>query len=330
MLPIPDALEALVARQAGMLTRWQALAAGVSEYVIRRRLRSARWQVHSPGVYATFSGELSRSSTLWGAVLACSQQRFQRAPHAAHGPDAVLSHETAAELYGLVDQPDPIIHVTIPNGRRLPRPINGIRVHISTRLAKARHPALLPPRTRVDETAVDLTQTVRTLDTAINWLSMVCGERLTTPQRLAAAIDTRKKLRWRRELLSALGDTASGDHNLLELRYHRHVERAHGLPIGVRQAPRQVGRRMEYDDVAYEGFGVIVHLDGRIHQYAERFRDMMRDNAAVIRGEAPLRFGWFDVNERPCDVAEQVGLVLTRNGWRTRPTRCGPTCTVIP
>ncbi|HEV8527140.1 MAG TPA: hypothetical protein VGS60_06240, partial [Actinomycetes bacterium] len=51
-----------------------------------------------------------------------------------------------------------------------------------------------------------------------------------------------------------------------------------------------------------------------MHRYAARFRDMRRDNAAVVRGEHPLRYGWFDVDERPCDVAAQVALVLARNG----------------
>ena len=328
MRPSAEPLEALLQSQAGVVARWQVLACGLSEYAIRRHLRSQRWQAASPGVYATFTGLLTRPAELWAAILSSSQGRFSGCHEPLPEPDAVLSHETAAELHGLADQPGRLIHITIPNGRRRPRPLAGIRVHISTRLSTARHPILRPPRTRLDETTIDLTQAARTLDDAINWLSMACGKRLTTAERLTELIHSRKKLRWRRELLAALADTASGDHNLLEVRYHRRVERAHALPKGVRQSRRTMDGHIEYDDVGYSEFGVIVHLDGRMHRYSARFRDMRRDNAAVVRGEHPLRYGWFDVDERPCDVATQVVLVLARNGWSGQPKRCGPHCSL--
>jgi hypothetical protein len=38
---------------------------------------------------------------------------------------------------------------------------------------------------------------------------------------------------------------------------------------------------VEYDDVDYEEFRTLVRLDGRVHEYEERFRDMERDNSAV-------------------------------------------------
>jgi very-short-patch-repair endonuclease len=323
-------LEALLQTQAGVVARWQALACGLSESAISRNLRSRRWQAASPGIYATFTGLLTRPAELWAALLSASQGRFAGCREPPHGPDAVLSHETAAELHGLADQPERLIHVTIPNGRRRPRPVAGIRVHISTRLLEARHPVLSPPRTRIEETAIDLTQAARSVDDAINWLSMACGKRLTTAGRLAVIIHSRKKLRWRCELLTALGDAASGDHSLLELRYHRKVEWAHRLPRGIRQMRRELDKRVEYDDVTYPEWGVIVHLDGRTHRYAARVRDMRRDNAAFARGVAPLRYGWFDVDERPCDVAAQVALVLARNGWPDEPKRCGPGCSLTP
>ena len=323
-----EPLDALLQTQAGVVARWQALTYGLSESAISRHLRSQRWQAVSPGIYATFSGLLTRPAELWAALLSASQGRFAGCREPPTGPDAVLSHETATELHDLADQPDRLIHVTIPNGRRSPRPVAGIRVHISTRLHEARHPDLSPPRTRLEETAIDLTQTARSLDDAINWLSMACGRRLTTAARLADLIHSRKKLRWRCELLAALGDAATGDHSLLELRYHRKVEWAHRLPKGIRQKRRELDRRVEYDDVTYPEWGVIVHLDGHTHRYAARFRDMRRDNAAVIRGAAPLRYGWADVDERPCEVAAQVVLVLARNGWPGQPRRCGPGCSL--
>jgi Transcriptional regulator, AbiEi antitoxin len=78
--------------QAGVVSRQQALEAGFDEDAIERRLRSGAWRRLRRGVYATFTGALSREAKLWAAVLSA-------------GPGAVLSHETAAEIHGLTDKP---------------------------------------------------------------------------------------------------------------------------------------------------------------------------------------------------------------------------------
>jgi hypothetical protein len=44
-------------------------------------------------------------------------------------------------------------------------------------------------------------------------------------------------LRWRADLHELIAAAASGDHSVLEYRYERDVERAHGLPEPIRQAP---------------------------------------------------------------------------------------------
>ena len=297
------------AAQAGILSRRQAWAAGVSKEMIRARLASGRWQRVHAGVVATFSGRLPRESHLWAALLAC-------------GPGAVLSHETAAELAGLIATPDPAVHVSVPLTRRVtPRP--GITVHRSLYAARARHPALRPQRTRTEHTVVDLIQASTDLDAAVSWLVRAVSARLTTPSRLLAALDTRFRVRWRRELTDALADVAEGCHSMLELRYLRRVERAHGLPDGTRQH----SRNRWYDDVAYSDFGVHVELDGRAAHPAEQaFRDHRRDNAAVLTGSRVLRYGFSDVTQRPCLVAAEVATMLRVAGWRGRPKGCAPTC----
>src|SRR5262245_33851521 len=93
-------LRELLAKQFGVVARAQALAAGITDEVIEGR-RAGGWQRIVPGVYATFSGRLSREARLAAMVL-----------HAGDG--AVLSHETAAELAGLVDEPSALIHITVP------------------------------------------------------------------------------------------------------------------------------------------------------------------------------------------------------------------------
>ncbi len=88
----------------------------------------------------------------------------------------------------------------------------------------------VPPRTRIEETVLDLASTERDLDEAFGWVFRACGSRLTAPDRIAAAMGLRARMRWRAELSAALGPGAQGVHSLLEYRYVSRVERPHGLP----------------------------------------------------------------------------------------------------
>jgi hypothetical protein len=83
-----------------------------------------------------------------------------------------------------------------------------------------------------------------------------------------------------------LSDVGAGAESPLELTYLWDVERAHGLPVGRRQASR-LG--LPYaSDVSYDAFGLLVELDGRLgHDGAARFRDMQRDNRFSSRGWPP-------------------------------------------
>jgi very-short-patch-repair endonuclease len=296
-------------RQAGIITRQQALSAGLTDDTIGAQLAAGRWQRVHPGVLATFSGPLSRAAQLWAAVLFA-------------GPGAVLSHETAAELIGLDGRHEQRIHVTVP-APRTPVVRHGVVVHRSRNVAGTRHPVLEPPRTRIEETVVDLTQTSRDLDMAVGWLIRAVASRRTTPARLLATLTARRRVRWRRELTDALSDVADGCHSLLELRYARRVERAHRLPRGERQRPRGA----TYEDVAYPEFGTSVELDGKVNHVAEHaFRDHRRDNAVVLAGARVLRYGFADVAQRPCVVAAEVATVLRSAGWPGNPRACGAGC----
>lgn len=303
----------MAARQHGVVDRAQCLAAGMTDAMIRRRVVSGRWQRLFTGVFATFSGPAHRLALLWAALL-----------HAGAG--AVLSHESAAEVAGLLDTPDPRIHVTIPTHRRL-LPVPGVVVHRSRWLGRARHPSRQPAQTRIEETVIDLTQRARHLDGALSWLATACGRRLTTADRLATAVRQRRRVRWRDELLTALEDVAAGCHSLLELRYLRDVERGHRLPGGRRQQARVRRGGRWYDDVRYDDYATLVELDGRAaHPEEARRHERRRDNSAVLDGLAVLRYGTADVLDRPCETAWQIGLALHRNGWAGWPAPCAPGC----
>jgi very-short-patch-repair endonuclease len=313
---LPPLARELAQFQRGVLTRKQALACGVSTDTIRSRVRYQRWQQLYRGVYAVFPGSLPRDSLLWAAVLRA-------------GPGAMLSHQTAGEVSGLIDEPSALIHVTVPGNRRVSK-LPGHVMHFCTAAGLARHPSLTPPRTRVEETVLDLTQAAVTFDAAYGWVTRAVGRRLTTPARLREAAESRSRLRWRVQLARALGPDFDGIHSGLEYRYLRDAERAHRLPWAARQVRVRRGTRVEYRDALYQAFGVAVELDGQAaHPGDLRWRDIRRDNAALADGIITLRYGWTDVTERPCQVAAQVAGVLRQRGWTGSARPCGrPGCSV--
>lgn len=304
-----------VSLQQGVLTREQALSAGVSRHVIAGRVRSGQWQRLHRGVFATFSGPVPRDAVLWGAVLRA-------------GDAAVLSHASAAEVWQLSDDPSAPIHVSVPKGAG-PLSIPGLVVHHSSRLPAARHPARVPPRTTVEETVLDLADLARRAEDAVAWPIKACQRRLTTPDRIAEALAARGRARWRRDLADAITEVREGVHSPLELRYLRDVERRHALPRGDRQVLTIRGGTRQHHDVRYAAYGVCVELDGvAAHPAGPRQRDSRRDNANTLDGFQTLRYGWVNVAYHACGVALEVSRLLRNRGWRGLPRPCGTACPV--
>jgi predicted transcriptional regulator of viral defense system len=311
---IPDVVSELAHWQAGAISRRQLLTAGLTVQMIDTRVERRRWQMLHRGVYAVFSGSPSRDTLLWAAVLRA-------------GDGAVLSHQTAAELHGLIDSPSEAIHVTVPATRRVTTP--GIVTRISSRIDEATQPGRQPLRTTVEETVLDLAQLARTFDDACGWITRACGRRLTTEKKLRAAMAARKKMRWRTELDDVLAATGDGIHSVLEYRYLRDVERAHGLPRSKHQVRVVINGKAVYRDVYYDEYQVAVELDGRLaHRDEERWRDSRRDNMAHALGVQTCRYGWRDVVGHPCETAQLHAQILKRHGWLGQPRPCSRDCPV--
>jgi hypothetical protein len=307
-------LHELAARQRGIVTRAQLLEAGTSSDLIKSRVRLGNWQRVYPGVYAAFSGEVSREGQVWAAVLYA-------------GPGASASHRTAAELWGLVDEPSSLIHVTIPGDRRV-RKQPGIVLHLSSRANRAVHPSGLPPRTKLEETVLDLWAAARDLDAAVGWVTRALGRRLTTQARLREALQARSRVHWRAELTELLNPDSAGIHSVLEYRYVRDVERPHRFPAATRQAQSRRNGRNLYRDTLYEAYKTAVELDGRVaHPGDARWDDIHRDNAAATAGLRTLRYSWRDVTVTPCRVAAEIAAVLSDHGY-TGAHPCSADCPV--
>ena len=260
----------LAARQHDVVTRVQLLALGITSAAIRHALGSGRLHPVHPGVYAVGRPGLSRFGRWMAAVLAC-------------GPEAALSHGTAAALWGI--RPEPAgarIHVTVPPSRR--SRASGVVVHRrEVRRETVEGISLASPV----ETLVDLATELRApaLERAVNDADRLD---LVDPEELRDALDAlprRPGIRALRQLLDRL--TFRLTDSELERRFLALVRRA-GLP---QPLTRRVvnGFRVDF---WWPTLGLVVETDGlRYHRTpAQQARDRLRDQVHLAAGLAPLRF----------------------------------------
>jgi hypothetical protein len=318
---LPHECRRLLVRQDSVLTIRQAVEAGMTAESVRNHLRAGRWRVMHRGVYAAFNGTATRRAELWGALLRA-------------GSDAVLSHQTAAELYGLDRDHGQLIHLTVPHGCNPERGgrIPGVVIHRSRSLARTRHPVLTPPRTRIEETVLDLVGCARDFDEAYAWICRAIGRRLTTADRILGASKARPRIRWRQDIELALGYAKGGALSGLELRYLRGVEGPHGLPAAQRQVRIRQATGNRYLDNLYEEYRACVEIDGTAaHPEDEQWQDKNRDrwNSVHARIET-IRIGLPDLlnQQRECETAADVARWLTSRGPATGHPCPNPDCPV--
>ena len=287
-------LWALALRQHGVLTRAQLRAGGLSAKAIEHRLTHGRLFAIHRGVYAVGRPQVDRHGRWMAAVLAC-------------GPGALLSHDSAAALWGLLPPHAHSIGVSVPFGVHRHR---GITVHRRTAavmsLATIRHRI---PVTSVPLTLIDLaTRLPRArLEAAINEADK---RDHINPERLRALIEDLPRIAGRRALRDLLdARTFTLTDSALERRFLPIARRA-GLPLP-RTGERLDGFRVDFH---WPEIGLVVETDGlRYHRTpAQQARDRERDQAHAASGLTPLRF----THAQVAFEAERVEAVLRRVACR--------------
>lgn len=300
-------LRARIDGQAGLVTRSQALFAGITDDAVAWRISTGRWVALHPGVYLTTPGRKDWEVRAVAALLYL-------------GAGAALFGRSAGFAWGLLGSSDDDIHAVVPETRRGGTRGEGIIVARSRHALERVHPTAWPHRTTVEHTVLDLAQS-HDLDRAVGHAARACQLRLTTPARLLDALATRPTQSHHALLTRTLGDVDELE-SVAEVRYVRDVEQPHGLPTGVRQQVVARGRRR---DSSYEGVRVIVEIDGRLgHEgWLGRVTDSARDRRSATRGWLTVRAGWVEVAGAPCELAADLDEVFRDRGWtgRARPCR---------
>jgi hypothetical protein len=157
----PPAVAELATRQHGVVALWQLLELGLGRKAVEYGARTGRFQKLYRGVYAVGHTALSLNGRLIAAVFSA-------------GPNAVLSHRSAAMLWGLLRDSRRVIDVSTPDRGRTGK--SRVRVHRVRRLEAADVAV-------VDE--IPVTSVARTLyDIA----------RTETPRQLRYALDQAERL----------------------------------------------------------------------------------------------------------------------------------------
>ncbi|TCJ30160.1 hypothetical protein [Nocardioides jejuensis] len=315
----PDLVRARLSLQAGVASRQQFAAIGVTRNDLERLLRRRVIHRLSDGVFCEQSNRLvSPLQRAWWACLHYSRS----------GLADLSALEFARDTSGAgLTLP---IHVAVPRGRGS-APLPEVVLH---RLARAdqlvvqaglgrmrpEHAAL-----RVAAVATNENGVVAALSDAVNW-------RVTKPERMRDALADLPRLPRRSLIAEVLDDLVAGACSVLERGYLVHVERAHGLPEGVRQEPRRTPGGWEFRDVAYLAYGLVVELDGRLFHSAKsaRDKDMERDLDDLLGRRDSARLGYAQVFDHGCRTAGKVATLLQQRGWPGLPVPCGPGCGLAP
>ncbi len=306
-----DALARRALRQAGVLARPQVLAAGRSDAWLAWRLRRGDWRTLHPGTYVTHTGPVGWRTRAWAGVLYA-------------GPGAALGGRSAAYDLGIVRRRPDLVDVVVPAHRRV-RGQPGLRVRRRAGLDTCTVQAS-PPRTRVDETVLDLLAGLPDEDAVV---ALLCdGLRAGAHPRTLQDLLARSRGSWRGLALEAVEECEAGVESALEHRFRRDVLRRHALPPFTLQVRQRLDGWWVRSDARCAPWRTRVELDGRLaHPGGATDDDTWRDNeVGITTGDRTLRYRWRHVAGHPCLTAAQVGAALTANGWPGSVGRCGAAC----
>lgn len=289
----------LASEQHGVVSATQARSAGLTLRQIQLRRESAQWTQVRPGVY-----RVGGAPDTWRAqLLACCL---------AVGPDALVSHTSAARLWKLPGWHEDSVEITV--GPHHAGTLPAARVH--------RCNLLLPQdRRRVDHLPVTGPE-----------LTLLHLGGVVSPSRLDGLVDdairlgltTFAKVRWRLKILGRRGRNGSGvlrrvldardpegakAQSTLERRFFQLV-RSTDLPKPKLQhlVSTPAGAFVARVDAAWPTQMLAVELDGcEFHAPLARWTgDLDRQNRLVALGWRVLRFTWWEVHDKPHHVRTKL------------------------
>ncbi len=283
--------------QHGVVTRAQMLGMGFGSNAIAGRVRRGLLRPAYSGVYTLGGAPLTADGRRMAAVLAC-------------GPEAVLSHRSAARLWDVFPYD--------PGRIELSRPAVGRTKHRSIVLRQA---GLLRdevdevdgiPTTSVFRTIFDLAAVVskREVERAFHETEVrQLTDRVSLPQ-LLTRHPGRRGARTVREIL-ADGEPAGITQNDFEELFVAFLD-THELPRPRFNPTLPIRGRLLRPDCMWPEGRLIAELDGRaVHSTDQAFEtDRQRDRILLAEGWLSMRITWLQLRDEPEEIAADLRDLL--------------------
>jgi hypothetical protein len=299
------------AERNGVFTRADAVRLGVTTAAIDKRLSLGLYRRLDPAVYTIAGSPQTIQQRLTSLVLSFPEI-------------AAISHQTAAELWGLTSRGFRTIEVVTTRWDRVRRP--GVKVHESLDLL---------PADVVEQGGIPVTSPVRTVvdvGASNKWVVESALEQgirngLFTLHEVQAFVDRvarrgRRGVGVIRPLVEARRRWDSATESALEDLFRRVV-----ADVGIPDACEQYVVMDDRDrfvcraDFAYPDAGVLIELDSEAH-HLDRMafrRDRSKQNGAAVLGWTVLRYTWWDLKDNPGRVVADLRSLLTARS----PRSCG-------
>jgi very-short-patch-repair endonuclease len=274
---------------------------GRSEQEIKWRTRTGRLHRIHAGVYSVALRHLLTRKGWWMAAVLAS------------GPEALLSHHTAAALWGVRGYSGGVIHVTVP---RKSTSTKRIRRHFSVVPADERAVEEGIPVTSVHRTIFDLAPTVA-VDEVVAMIKEAEYLNRCDQLSLSDLLERYPGKRGSRKLRFALKrleeEPPGRRRSRLEKRFAPFLRRYH-LPLPRFNDWILLGSKRYQADCRWPHLRLIVELDGwEGHSTRSAFQDdRARDRALHAAGYSVIHLTWAQLDTEPTEVAADLRKLLGR------------------
>lgn len=289
--PAAQALERIATGAHGIVTRVEALDAGVTRSELRRRLQSGILLCEHPGVYRLGHRAPSVEARYLAAVKAC-------------GTEALLADLAAAFLFGLIKGSAPPPSIVCPTERV----VRGVRTRRCRRGVGPRGTTWRRiPVTTVPQTVIDLAWRLPEAELAAVWHEAEVRHDVR-PTAVERILEARPQTPGVTKLRRVLYGETPVSLSFLESAFLALLVEA-GLPLP--QTNRVAsGRRV---DCRWPDLALTVELDSfRYHRSRQAWeKDRRREREAYARGDQFRRYTYGDVLEDPRQMLGELRSLLS-------------------
>ncbi len=288
-------ISALADRQYGVVGRDQLRGLGIPERTIERWRAKGRLHTVHEEVYAVGHTRIGQRGYWWAGLL-------------AYGNEALLSHRSAAALWGLARQRGSLVEITAPAGRQGVERRKWLWIHRGKLNPEDRDEHNGIPVTTVARTLFDFAEveTFRHLEQAWEEADRLKLLRVREVERVCERGYGRRALKPIRRLLAEMKAPPEG-RSPLEERFHDFC-REYRLPEPARNV-HVLGHEV---DVLWPAAKLVVELDSwEFHGHRAAFeRDRARDPKLLLAGYRTLRITHRRLDREAPQLAAEIRLLL--------------------